>query len=334
MIIGGDITSALTSFAGLGLALILEGDGAKRVRLGWTDEAAPRLEVNAEGYDDAAIAAAVHRHAAHMAEKGCWIHDRLTNKFWLNKQGKPIAATMGARIATPSVDEREKWEELQRSRFMIIDSLQRCALRGELELAGSLGELSYWCSTTHAGATRWDMEVPRSGRGILLSKLSPISEFVEGLSDDHIAEGLSGLVIHRRQVGGGAVPRDSAGLTPPGEVDSTLVWCALWGISSFPLFPRVGAVSVPAARIPNSDNEVAGLILPVLVGGHSLARWRALLVSWNLVAALSDRQFGCREWLKLHGVRALLKFDIHEKKIKPPSPNEYYLLAGRIEVLA
>ena len=32
MILGGEITSALTTFAGLGLALILEGDGAEHVR--------------------------------------------------------------------------------------------------------------------------------------------------------------------------------------------------------------------------------------------------------------------------------------------------------------
>jgi len=42
MILGGEITSALTTFAGLGLALILEGDGAEHVRLGWTDAAEPR----------------------------------------------------------------------------------------------------------------------------------------------------------------------------------------------------------------------------------------------------------------------------------------------------
>ena len=41
MILSGEITSALTTFAGLGLALILEGDGAERVRLGWTDAAEP-----------------------------------------------------------------------------------------------------------------------------------------------------------------------------------------------------------------------------------------------------------------------------------------------------
>ena len=63
MILGGEITSALTTFAGLGLALILEGDGAERVRLGWTDAAEPRMVVTADGYDDEAIAGAVYRHA-------------------------------------------------------------------------------------------------------------------------------------------------------------------------------------------------------------------------------------------------------------------------------
>ena len=51
MILGGEITSALTTFAGLGLALILEGDGAEHVRLGWTDAAEPRMVVTADGYE-------------------------------------------------------------------------------------------------------------------------------------------------------------------------------------------------------------------------------------------------------------------------------------------
>ena len=58
MILSGEITSALTTFAGLGLALILEGDGAERVRLGWTDAAEPQMVVTADGYEIFTLGAA------------------------------------------------------------------------------------------------------------------------------------------------------------------------------------------------------------------------------------------------------------------------------------
>ena len=77
MILGGEMTSALTTFAGLGLALILEGDGAEHVRLGWTDAAEPRMVVTADGYDDEAIAVAVHKHATASVAPGSWVQAEL-----------------------------------------------------------------------------------------------------------------------------------------------------------------------------------------------------------------------------------------------------------------
>ena len=49
MILGGSISSALTTFAGLGLAMILERDGATRVRLGWTETDEPQMFIETNG---------------------------------------------------------------------------------------------------------------------------------------------------------------------------------------------------------------------------------------------------------------------------------------------
>ena len=136
MILGGDITSALTSFAGLGLALILEGEGAQRVCLGWTDEAEPRLEVSAEGYDDDAIAAAVHRHAQATAAPGTWIHTDLEGEPWTG-----TSAVFSPRVKAAGTVEQ--WRELQRLRHDGIDRVAR--QESAADLIGALGEpLSGW----------------------------------------------------------------------------------------------------------------------------------------------------------------------------------------------
>ena len=140
MILGGEMTSALTTFAGLGLALILEGDGAEHVRLGWTDAAEPRMVVTADGYDDEAIAVAVHKHATASVAPGSWVQAELESEPWVDKKGRWVAAVMSPRISRPDQGKECKWGYLQGCRHSVID---RCWEDGskwsDLELMGGLG---------------------------------------------------------------------------------------------------------------------------------------------------------------------------------------------------
>ena len=136
MILSGEITSALTTFAGLGLALILEGDGAERVRLGWTDAAEPQMVVTADGYDDEAIAVAVHEHATARAVSGSWIDCDLQAAPWNGN-----SALFSPRVKAPQ--SLPQWRSLQTERLQRIDheveDKEQLKRDIDLELIGALG---------------------------------------------------------------------------------------------------------------------------------------------------------------------------------------------------
>ena len=333
MIIGGDITSALTSFAGLGLALILEGDGAKRVRLGWTDEAAPRLEVNAEGYDDAAIAAAVHLHASGCIEEGSWVQADLGGLPWNGGN-----AVFSPRVKPASAPEQ--WSSLRRQRHKGID---REISRAEaIDLIGALGEPAYWRFADKdmkkprpdEGASRWEMKTRNRGEDFVANRLRHLAQIVSVRTLEGVGAGLNGQrpVDEAYKGKHSDDSRTATGLTGPRFTDSALAWCALWGISAFPVIHRLRQPSVTAGAVPVGRFTPERLVLPVLVGHFSLERWRALLVSQQLVVAGDPQERSARAWLISHGARAVISFSLRVSDNS--SAPERYLRAGRVEVLA
>lgn len=333
MILGGDITSALTSFAGLGLALILEGKGAQRVRLGWTDEAEPRLEVSAEDYDDDAIAAVVHRHAQAAAAPGTWIHTDLEGEPW-----NGTSAVFSPRVKAAATSEQ--WHELQRLRHDGID--RETWQEGTVDLIGALGEPAYWRFADKEmkkprpdeGANRWEMKTRNRGEDFVTNRLRSLAQIVSARTDERVATGLRGQTLIDEAYKGkrSEESRTPTGLTPPRFTDSALAWCALWGIASFPVIHRLRQPSVTAGAVPVGQFTPECLVLPVIVGGVSLERWRALLVSRQLVMAKEPQERGPRAWLRSHGARAVVSFPLHVSD--NPNAPERSLGAGRIEVLA
>lgn len=348
MFLGGDITSALTSFAGLGLALILEGNGAQRVRLGWTDEAGPRLEVIAEGYDDQAIAAVVHRHAQVAAAPASWLQVDLEGEPW-----NGTSAVFSPRVAAPSAMDSQRrspsdaevlmrWRRLQAARQAGIDDvLESSADRISWQLMGALGEPAYWRFTgagqkdprPDEGASRWEMKTRNRGENFVHHRLRRLAQIVSDRTPEEVRTGLCGQTLideaYKRKRSGDS--RTATGLTGPRFTDSALAWCALWGISSFPVIHRLRLPSVTAGGVPVGQFTPERLVLPVIVGRISLERWRALLVSQQIVAAGDPRERGSRAWLHSHGVRALASFPLHVSDNS--NAPERSLGSGRIEVL-
>lgn len=311
MILAGSITSALTNFAGLGLALILEADGAQRVRLGWTDEEEPRLVVNAEGLDDEMIATAVHRHAEACTREGSWVQADLDGPPW-NTKKQLMAATMSPRI--PKATNHESWTYLQECRHRIIDRYCRSeSCLDTADMIGGLGEPAYWNRRPDRGANRWEMKTRNGGRDFIRGRLRHLAKHVAKRDVDGVRQGLDGRHLIDEVYKGkrSNESRTSTGLTPPRWTDSALAWCALWGIASFPVIHRVKGASVTAAAAPVGTEDPEAMVLPVLVGPHSLHRWRALLVSDQLIRGRSADDLSARAWLASHGARAVITFAFH-----------------------
>ena len=340
MILGGEISSALTTFAGLGLALILEGDGAERVRLGWTDAAEPRMFVTADGYDDEAIASAVHRQATVRAVSGSWINYNLQAEPWGGN-----SALFSPRVKAPqSVGQ---WRSLQTERLRGIDHdvEDKTQLKRDidLELIGALGDPAYWRFASNGprpdeGANRWEMKTRNRGEDFVRNRLRQLARIVADRDATAIVSGLTGHTVEDEAYKGkrSDESRTATGLTSPRFTDSALAWCALWGLSSFPVIHRLTGASVTAGAEPIGKFTPKHLVLPVLVGPHTLGRWQAVVVSEQVIQAMENTESTAvartaRAWLAVHGARAILTFRVNVSD--NPNAPERSLGAGRLEAL-
>lgn len=340
MILSGEVTSALTTFAGLGLALILEGDGAERVRLGWTDAAEPQMVVTADGYGDEAIAGVIREQAAMRMAPGGWIGRNLQGELW---KGKKAVFSPRVKFLNP----RMQWPSLQKERLLGINQeMESETQQGydiDLELIGALGEPAYWYSTGNGpkpdgGASRWEMKARNQGQDFVSNRLRQLARIVADRDATAIVSGLTGRTVEDEAYKGkrSDESRTATGLTSPRFTDSALAWCALWGISSFPVIHRLTGASVTAGAEPIGEFTPTHLVLPVLVGPHSLGRWRAMVVSEQVIQAMEKAESAvaarpARAWLVAHGARAILTFRVNvSDNDKAP---ERFLGTGRLEVL-
>lgn len=340
MILSGEVTSALTTFAGLGLALILEGDGAERVRLGWTDAAEPQMVVTADGYGDEAIAGVIREQAAMRMAPGGWIGRNLQGELW---KGKKAVFSPRVKFLNP----RMQWPNLQKERLLGINQeMESETQQGydiDLELIGALGEPAYWYSTGNGpkpdgGASRWEMKARNQGQDFVSNRLRQLARIVADRDATAIVSGLIGYTVEDEAYEGkrSDESRTATGLTSPRFTDSALAWCALWGISSFPVIHRLTGASVTAGAEPIGEFTPTHLVLPVLVGPHSLGRWRAMVVSEQVIQAMEKAESAvaarpARAWLVAHGARAILTFRVNvSDNDKAP---ERFLGTGRLEVL-
>jgi hypothetical protein len=333
MRVGGSFTSALTSFAGLGMALMLEEAGIARVRLGWTDTAEPRLMISGEGVDDLGIARIVHAHATRSATDDSWLEMSFEEKPW----------SSGTAVFSPRIKEAqsdEEWHYLQIRRSQGIDQVIEESRRWlDLDLLGALGEPAYWRFRRNhpdpdQGASRWEMKTRNHGGEFVGDRLRSLARIVTGRIFERVLEGINGNSTVDEAYRGkrSDESRTSTGLTRPRFTDSALAWCGLWGLAAFPVVHRVRFPSATAGHV-QTGRRSEELVVPVLIGRYSVERWRAVIVSSQVLAAVGDDltvRRNARQWLTRHGVRAVLHFPVQITDIKVP---ERYLGDGQNELL-
>jgi CRISPR-associated protein Csb3 len=315
---GSDSRVLLSHLALYGLGAILEEAGATP-RLGWTSGMDPRPAVHDAGSTPAEVAVAVRAHAARRAEPGAWVSRTLPDK------GKR-RGLMSPRLTTLSIPEG--WRDLEERRNDTIDEVTAQRAELDLRMLGALGRPAYWRMYQRQrrqddGASRWEMQPRNQGSEFVGTRLSPLAQAVAARSDVQVLDGLTGAAPIDEVGHGKADSRTPTGLAAPGPTDNALAWCALWGLSQFPLALRVWHTAITSGHVGSAG---AGWFHTLTWrGGWRMARLRSMLASQQsrqvaesqvldrsddrpVAGALGDG--AARSWLAARGVTAVLCFPV------------------------
>lgn len=324
--LGGTAEVALTHLAMFGLAGILEDVGEPEVRVHWTRGMDPRSTVttaSADGPERIGVAVRAHAnaHAAHTSWVAATRSDDRGRQFGL----------MSPRVSAPT--STAAWESFFRQRAHVVDALVADRRALDLRLFGALGAPSPWHRSAVPGqrqgdprpdwgASRWEMTPRNRGTEFVANRVAPLAADVAKREPASILDGLFGSVFLEGGRASGPDGRRANGLAEPGPTDDALAWCALWGISFFPLIPLAHRASRAAGHLPPGRHDRGHFYVPMPVRPLCLAAIRTITLSAELamVAAPEDMTSGgpsplarstAQRWLAVHGIGAVALFPIH-----------------------
>ena len=332
----GSVTSALTHFALYGLAAIVEDETGQSMRLHWTDESNPRPQL-ATGQEPEAIALLVHRHATRHASPESWL---AVSAEYADK----IVMAFSPRVFKPPTSEA--WHQLQEARHAGLDAVVAGGCQLDLQMIGALGEQAYWPNgkeDSDAGASRWEMKTRNQGAEFVGNRLVPLAQAVAARTIDQTLTGLNGETVNDEAGNNKPDSRSATGFTRPGPVDNALAWCALWGISQFPVVHHNGAQSTTAGtHVPGVRKHATYAFLPVPTRPITSSRLRTILTSRQLPAAVKAENAqdpldviaadAARKWLIERSIRALMRFPVNVSD--NPSAPEIQIRDGSVVPLA
>lgn len=317
---GADVRWLIWHMALYGLAAILDDAGVPGVRLGWSREVQAKPTITGARLDPVMVADAVLSHARKHAAEDSWIRRDILLKGTARGLMSPRLASIGGDVRT--------WSELQQARHEVIDALVDSGDVLAVRLVGALGQPAYWSRNRRGemlqddGASRLEMQPRNQGSEIVRNRLRPLAEAVAGRTPEAVLAGLNG--DSRRDEVGKDSPssRTATGFAAPGPTDNAVAWCALWGISCFPIAQRVdvtrGGAAVTSGHV--RVNRVEWFFIPVWNRSWTLARARTVLASKALVAAGVSRldnaavsgpeRITADSWLRDRGVHGLVGFRV------------------------
>lgn len=323
----------LSHLAAYGLAAILEADGVRDVSLGWTSLANPRPVISAPDLEGLELAACVLRHARSHADDDSWVQRDVTLLVKDQKGAlKPtVRALMSPRLSV--FGDQGTWELVQRSRHEVLDELAVDRAWLDLRYLSGLGEPCYWSFTMRGdllqddGASRFEMQPRNQGSEFVGNRLRKLAEAVARRDTGKILTGLSGdHAVPEDEIGNNAPDsRTATGLAGPGPTDNALAWCALWGISQFPIAMRVNpagrsnGTAVTSGHVSHRPGE--SFFVPLWTGQWRPARLRSILASQELRVAAAkglnlptytDTQISAAQaWLTARNIAGIMRFPIH-----------------------
>ena len=288
LVINGNHDDAFTHLLLVGLASILDdADETLDCRIRWKGFDQAAISVSKDSFDWLDCARIVHDHA-----------ERWSISTWLNATGvyATDAAAGAASKATLSprlgkFPTRAAWQRLQDDRQAAIDGLQTAL---DHRYVGALGEPSYWCGSSDdqdpdRGATRWEMVTRNKGKEFIGGRLLPLAKAVAARSIKQVEEGLCDVRVTDEVGENKPNSRTSTGLHQPSATDNARAWCALIGVSMFPIARSTQArKESTAAFFPMKGQREPYAILPLWAKPWTLAKYRAVVRSRALLTVGLD----------------------------------------------
>lgn len=164
------------------------------------------------------------------------------------------------------------------------------------------------------------MQPRNRGSEFVGSRLRKLAAAVARREPEEILAGLRGESVTDEIGSGKPDSRTATGLASPGPTDNALAWCALWGISQFPIAVQADRAATTSGHISIGRRE--WFYVPMWNASWRPARLRSILASQRLrVAAFAGlKQSGYTEadvtadraWLAARGVTGLVRFPVHK----------------------
>lgn len=324
IVLTGGLDNALTHFAMIGLAEILQEAGASQVRLQWKDSAKAEPTVSWDGPE---AAEAVLAHAQRHTAQDSWVQAKVP---FTTPKGEKTFGLFSPRLPLPEEASEVQQFEDRREQFLnadltILDHL----------MISNLGEPGYWIFNRRErrpdnAASRWEMKTRNHGEEFIGNRLSKLAAAVSNRRKKSIEAGLTGRETSDTLGKNKPGSRTSTGLTPPSPTDDVLAWCGLWGISGFTLVPRTGSdISATAGASPQQSLHPKHLLIPITEKPITPAAWRALTASRAVIDIVSSDESSTAaafDYLKAREVLGVCTFPVHTTS--NPNAPERMILSG------
>ncbi len=278
-----DVHDAFSHLFLVGLASIVEEEKpGTYCSLRWEGSGASATVLFSSPMDLDDVSACVHSHVAKY-------NDLLAMTSDGEYDGSTPHATMSPRLS--NIMEPSGWRALQHDRQTAIDAL---GSMGECRYFGALGQPSYWSGRvsgqSHAlqadyGASRWEMVARNRGQEFISGRLRKLSQIASDFSLERIRAGISGEVETDECGKGKSDSRTATGLHAPSLTDNVRAWCALMGVSAFPVIPSVSDSRDSTAAMFQISKKGSYAVLPVFAEEWTLSRFRSVARSAALLRA-------------------------------------------------
>jgi len=309
----------LSHLAMYGLGAILEAEGVRDVRLQWTDGGNPRPHLSAPEMDQADMARLVGRHASAKTADGSWVQRDIIVKGSGRGLMSPRLSQFG--------EQRGTWEQVQTARHAVLKGLTDEHEWLDLRFIAALGEPCYWHRDDRDnrilqddGASRYEMQPRNQGSEFVTNRLRKLASAVAQREQGAVLAGLQGTSVRDEIAGNASDSRTATGLAALGPTDNALAWCALWGISQFPIAYRASGVAVTSGHLGYRRQDA--FYVPVWRGAWRPARLRSMLASEELsvlagkgMKASQSSELAVSKagaWLKVRGVQGVIRFPVEK----------------------